>query len=453
MKSFQTFLLFWLIPLLIIFPVIIIQKDDSFWSVLYSQITFFTIVYFAIISFTSVVIINYLELRLINEKSKILLAALNCFFIVFVFSISLKLPFKSDINLFPPFFQGLIAIAIFLIEYLLMRLNNTNSTSKLVFTHNKFFYFKLLFVVFCIDFFFIFLLTLDTFINFTFIDYYHHINVFIPYLIGVVILSFLGIISLNKLNLNAVIKIVIITFISFSILHTLIIVKYKFKAGLALNFFMISFFSTILIYGLLYYFQQKMSINKLTFQNIQKDAQYLELKNQINPHFLFNNLNTLISFIEVNPKKALDFGHNLANVYRHYLRKQENDFVLIKDELLFIKEYLEIYKAKFENGFIFSIADEIESNQYILASALQELIDNIFKHNSLDEENPIEINIYIKKSYLIISNTLSSKLTTNSNNLGLENINKRYEILTNSSIIISKNENRFNVKLPILDLE
>ena len=68
-------------------------------------------------------------------------------------------------------------------------------------------------------------------------------------------------------------------------------------------------------------------------------------------HFLFNNLNTLISFIEVNPTKAIDFGHNLANVYRHYLKRQDEDFVLLKDELLFIKEYLEIYKAKFENGF------------------------------------------------------------------------------------------------------
>ena len=229
--------------------------------------------------------------------------------------------------------------------------------------------------------------------------------------------------------------------------------KYKFKAGLALNFFMISLFSTILIYGLLYYFQQKKSINKLKLQNIQKDAQYLELKNQINPHFLFNNLNTLISFIEINPSKAIDFGHNLANVYRHYLKKQGEDFVLLKDELLFIKEYLEIYKAKFVNGFNFSISEEFRDDRYILSSSIQELIDNIFKHNILDDENPIEIKIFIENDYLVIYNSIVSKNATYSINSGLDNINKRYEILTNSSIVITRDNDCFSVKLPILNLE
>lgn len=453
MKSFQTFLFFWFLPLLIIFPVIVIQKNDSLWSVLNNEITFFTIVYFAIISFSSVIIIKHFELKLIGKKNKILLSALSCFLIVFVFSISLKLPFENDINLFPAFFQGLLAVGIFLIEYLMMRLFNSKSTSELVFSYSNFFYFKLLLFVFLIDFLFVFLLTIDTFINTNIIDYYNHINVFIPYLIGVVVLSFFGILFSNKLKINSVIKIFLISLFSFLILQIFNIVKYKFKVGLALNFFMISLFSTCLIYGLLYYFHQKKSIGKLKYQNIQKDAQYLELKNQINPHFLFNNLNTLISFIEVNPTKAIDFGHNLANVYRHYLKKQEEDFVLLKDELLFIKEYLEIYKAKFENGFNFSISDEFRENQYVLSSTIQELIDNIFKHNNLDEENPIEIKIYTKNDHLVIYNSVNSKNRTDSTNFGLVNINKRYEILTNSSIVITNDKNSFSVQLPILNLE
>ncbi|MCU4189135.1 histidine kinase [Flavobacterium sp. HXWNR29] len=216
---------------------------------------------------------------------------------------------------------------------------------------------------------------------------------------------------------------------------------------------MISLFSTCLIYGFLYYYNQKKSIGKLKLQNIQKDAQYLELKNQINPHFLFNNLNTLISFIEVNPTKAIDFGHNLANVYRHYLKKQDEDFVSLKDELLFIKEYLEIYKAKFENGFNFSISEEFKGNQYVLSSSIQELIDNIFKHNNLDEENPIEIKIYTENDSLIIYNSVVSKNVTDSTSFGLNNINKRYEILTNSSIVITNDKDSFSVQLPILNLE
>lgn len=453
MKSFQSFLLFLLLPLLIIFPVIVIQQNDSLWSVLNSEITFFTIVYFAIISFSSVLIIKHFELKLIGEKSKILLSALSCFILVFVFSISLKFFFEKDINLFPAFFQGILAVGIFLIEYMMLRLFNSKSTNELDFSYSKFFYFKLLLFVFLIDFFFIFLLTLDTFINTNIIDYYNHINVFISYLIGVVVLTFFGILFSNKLKINSVTKIFLISLFSFLILQFLNIVKYKFKVGLALNFFMISLFSTFLIYGLLYYFHQKKSISKLKLQNIQKDAQYLELKNQINPHFLFNNLNTLISFIEVNPTKAIDFGHNLANVYRHYLKKQEDDFVSLKEELLFVKEYLEIYKAKFENGFNFSISEEFKGNQYVLSSSIQELIDNIFKHNNLDEDHPIEIKIYTENHYLVIHNSVDSNNLADSTNTGLDNINKRYQILTNSSIVIKKDKNSFSVQLPILNLE
>lgn len=452
MKSFQSFLIFWLLSLVIIFPIIFFQTSDSFWIVLNNKITFFTIIYFAIISFSSTIFIKYLEEKLIGDKRKILFSALICFTLVFIFSICLNLISDHNFNLFSPFLQGILAIGIFLIEYFILSLFNRKSTSELEFNYSKFFYFKLLLFVFSIDFIFIFLLTIDTFINLNIVDYYYHINIFFPYLIGVVILSFFGILFSNKFKINSVVKIFLISLLSFLILQFLNIVKYKFKPGLALNFFMISLFSTCLIYGLLYYFHQKKNIGKLKYQNIKKEAQYQELKNQINPHFLFNNLNTLISFIEVNPKKAIDFGHNLANVYRHYLKKHDEDFVLLKDELLFIKEYLEIYKAKFENGFNFSIYEEFRDNRYILSSSIQELIDNIFKHNSLDQENPILIKIYVENDYLIIYNSLVSKNRTDSTNSGLDNINKRYEILTNSSIVITKNKYSFIVQLPILNL-
>lgn len=454
MKSFQTFLFFWFLPLLIIFPVIIIQQNDSLWSVLNSKITFFTIIYFAIISFSSTLFIKQLEKKIIEDKPKILLSILICFALVFVFSISLNLILDNNFNLYPPFFQGLIAVGIFLIEYFILSFSNRKSFSQLELNYSKFFYFKLLLLVLSIDFLFVFLLTIDTLINLNIVDYYNHINVFIPYLIGVVVLSFFGILLSNKLKIYSVLKIILISLLSFFIIQFFNIIEYKFKVGLALNFFMISLFSTCLIYALLYYFHQNRNISKLNYLNIQKDAQYLELKNQINPHFLFNNLNTLISFIEVNPSKAIDFGHNLANVYRHYLKRQDEDFVLLKDELLFIKEYLEIYKAKFENGFIFSISKDFRDNQYVLSSSIQELIDNIFKHNSLDEESPIEIKIYIENDFLVIYNSLISKKNeTDSTNSGLNNINKRYQILTNSSIIITKDNAGFSIKLPILNLE
>jgi two-component system LytT family sensor kinase len=194
-------------------------------------------------------------------------------------------------------------------------------------------------------------------------------------------------------------------------------------------------------------------INKLTSDFSKKEAEYLQLKQQVNPHFLFNNLNTLISFIEIDSKKAVEFGHHLSNTYRHYLKNQNDDFVSLKEELEFIKEYLAIYKAKFENSFSFEISVLPKENEYIVCLSLQEIVDNVFKHNTMDENNPLEIRISSLNNGLLIENTVSKKANDLSNGLGLENINKRYMILTNKEIQIVNHTDKYQVTLPILELE
>lgn len=212
----------------------------------------------------------------------------------------------------------------------------------------------------------------------------------------------------------------------------------------------------ILVVVLLYRNNQRTTafkINKLTSDFSKKEAEYLQLKQQVNPHFLFNNLNTLISFIEINPKKAIEFGHHLSNTYRHYLKNKNDDFVSLKEELEFIKEYLEIYKAKFENCFSFEISFVPKENEYIVCLSLQEIVDNVFKHNTMDENNPLEIRISRVVNGLVIENTVSNKMDSESNQIGLENINKRYKILTNKEIQIVNNTDNYQVILPILELE
>ncbi len=199
--------------------------------------------------------------------------------------------------------------------------------------------------------------------------------------------------------------------------------------------------------------KRNFKINKLTSDFSKKEAEYLQLKQQVNPHFLFNNLNTLISFIEIDPKKAIDFGHHLSNTYRHYLKNKNDDFVSLKEELEFIKEYLEIYKAKFENSFSFEISVLPKENEYIVCLSLQEIVDNVFKHNTMDENNPLKIRISSIDNKLIIENTVSNKDNNQSNGLGLENINKRYKILTNKEIQIVNQTDIYQVILPILELE
>lgn len=196
-----------------------------------------------------------------------------------------------------------------------------------------------------------------------------------------------------------------------------------------------------------------LKINKLTSNLSKKEAEYLQLKNQINPHFLFNNLNVLVSFIELDPKKAIEFGYHLSNVYRHYLKNQTEDYVSLEGEINFITEYLSIYKAKFEKGFTFKILEKITENQYILPNCLQELIDNIFKHNVVAEEIPLEIEIFMEANTLVVQNTINKKEVEIASNSGLQNINKRYLLLTNNAIQIIENETLFCVKIPILELE
>ena len=255
---------------------------------------------------------------------------------------------------------------------------------------------------------------------------------------------------INRFQINFIFKILILTFIIFFLLQSLNIVKFKFHWGLLINFFMVSLFTTTLFYGLMYYYNQKEKLKKLNATLSKNKLEYNLLKDQINPHFLFNNLNTLISFIEDNPQKAVAFGHNLSNVYRHYLSNQSEDFVNLRTELAFIREYLAIYKAKFDNGFIYSIQNEFDKNAHILSASLQEVVDNIFKHNCLDEENPLLIEIYSENDFLVISNSILFKKAEFSNNTGLENIKKRYEFLVQRTIIIQTIKNKFVVKLPLI---
>ena len=221
--------------------------------------------------------------------------------------------------------------------------------------------------------------------------------------------------------------------------------------------FSICTFLTISLLTILVYFEEKAS-NKLVIKNLkhsfsQKEAQYLQLKHQISPHFLFNNLNTLISLIDTCPHKAVEFGHNLSNVYRYHLKSQPEDFVPLEDELGFIENYLEIYKSKFESGFCVEFKTKIDTEFYILSNALQEVVDNIFKHNFPDDQNPIIILIQVFESTLLVSNSIRMKETQISNKSGLENIRKRYELLTKNELVISHDAQNFSVTLPLLLLD
>lgn len=273
-----------------------------------------------------------------------------------------------------------------------------------------------------------------------------------------ILLSYLVFYLFRNLKISNFIKILlcsilVLIFINFASLASVYIKHSNLFITLILNFFPASF---ILFYIFNSYHKRnelkKENLN-LSVSKIQLSQEYQELKNQINPHFLFNNLNTMISFIEENPKKAIAFGHHLAGVYRHYLKNSNEDFISLIDELSFIQNYLDIYKAKFNKSLEFAIPTEISKSDFILSSVLQELIDNVFKHNIIDAEHIMKIDISINDDFLVITNSKVLKNKIDSTKMGLNNISKRYELLTNQKLIINDSDIVFEVQIPILKYE
>jgi two-component system LytT family sensor kinase len=184
-------------------------------------------------------------------------------------------------------------------------------------------------------------------------------------------------------------------------------------------------------------------------------AQLENLRNQINPHFLFNNLSVLSSLVYKDQDKAVDFIDQLSKVYRYVLENKEKELVDLKSELKFIESYCFLLKIRFGENIKFNFkVSTTESELFIAPMALQLLIENAIKHNEISEEMPLEVKIYIDGKYLIISNRIQlRKGFVESSKTGLKNIIARYGYFTKQSVIISDNDGDFTVKIPLLETD
>ena len=215
------------------------------------------------------------------------------------------------------------------------------------------------------------------------------------------------------------------------------------------------FFCIIILLTHFYYLKlvTKEQKNQLTQQSLESQLNYQQLKNQLSPHFLFNNINVLTSLIEENQKKAVRFSENLSDIYRYFLEQEKQDVVLVKDEIAFAKSYLELFKDRFEIGLNFTISiDKKSEEKYIVSTILQQVLENVIKHNTINELNIVNIEITSIENYLIIENNKNKKLETILNSKkGIENIKKRIAFFTDEKVIIESTEKNFIIKLPILE--
>ena len=181
-------------------------------------------------------------------------------------------------------------------------------------------------------------------------------------------------------------------------------------------------------------------------------AKFESLKNQLDPHFLFNSLNVLTSLISENPQQAERFTTKLSKVYRYVLEQRNKDLVPIEEELKFAKTYMELLGMRFEDAVQFNIPDNISNNELkIVPLSLQLLLENAVKHNVVSTSKPLTINIYEEGRYLIIANNVNPKEAIGkSTKIGLQNIADRYGLITEKGVKIENNNKTFKVGLPLL---
>jgi two-component system LytT family sensor kinase len=182
------------------------------------------------------------------------------------------------------------------------------------------------------------------------------------------------------------------------------------------------------------------------------NAQLQNLKNQLNPHFLFNNLSVLTSLVYKNQDKAVDFINELSKVYRYVLDNKSAELVSLQEELAFLEHYIYLLKIRFENSISFFIKiDENTGGRYLPPMCLQMLVENTIQHNEASQANPLKVLIYTEKNHLIVENSIQPRSDkTESSQTGLENIQSRYGFFTDNKIEIIHNEKIFKVVLPLI---
>ncbi len=182
-------------------------------------------------------------------------------------------------------------------------------------------------------------------------------------------------------------------------------------------------------------------------------AQLDGLKNQVDPHFIFNSLNTLSYLISQNPETARLFNDTLAKVYRYILIKKEKDLVLLKEEIEFASNYFYLLKIRYQAGLKMTIEfDDIITENYMLPPlSVQILIENAIKHNHFTEKVPLDIKVsVIPDKVTVINNRNIKQFEIQSSQIGLKNLAERYMLITGNNITIKDEKNSFTVVLPLL---
>jgi two-component system, LytTR family, sensor kinase len=232
------------------------------------------------------------------------------------------------------------------------------------------------------------------------------------------------------------------------------------------NFYVLNFeilFLVILIFVILIYnlvelgyfliYKWQNSLAELErFKKENAESRFETLMNQVNPHFLFNSLNTLSSLVYENQDIAAKYIRELSKVYRYVLENKDNELISLSIDLEFVKAYVYLFELRFTNmiSFYFNIDEESKQN-LIAPMTIQLLIENAVKHNIISRKKPLAVKIFTENQYLVVANNMQKKNERPySSKMGLQNIKSRYAYFSDNEIIIQETYDSFIVKVPLI---
>ncbi|MFZ6051089.1 sensor histidine kinase [Halocola ammonii] len=181
---------------------------------------------------------------------------------------------------------------------------------------------------------------------------------------------------------------------------------------------------------------------------------YESLRNQINPHFLFNSLNVLSSLVYEDQKLAVRFIRQLSEVYRYVLDSKDKELVTLSHELEFLEAYLFLLQIRFEENLKLELDLEPQEDLMVVPMVFQMLLENAVKHNEVSSTHPLSVKIYREGDFAVVENKIQRKSAgENSKRVGLQNIRARYQSLTDKDVKVEENQDTFRVVFPLLKIE
>ena len=221
----------------------------------------------------------------------------------------------------------------------------------------------------------------------------------------------------------------------------------------------LTYSGTAVLIGLVYeilFLQKEAELESKIVNQLDLERQYAEmhvLKNELDPHFIFNSLTALSHLINEDSQKALLFNSKLAQVYKYLLLNKDKDLITLQEELRFIKDYFFLLQIRY--GEMLKLEIHITNEQAsiikILPCALQLLVENAIKHNSFSNGQSLQVLIYLAKNQLHVANNVTGKNgRATSTHIGLKNLSNRYRLICRKNIVVSKTETNFLVKLPLI---